>query len=179
MALNERLETAYNSRRTMKTWGTKRTSHGFFRTVRDEGWGPAFRYQVEASRSIGNNPALRAAAAILGSTLLLTGIEKKAENAERNKFYLAPLTIASWGLVLSLLIYGCGENSTDTGSEMTGVPNSGSTLAYPGDGQIVTIHLTRKQSKQVEKRRVQNAKSGGSACGMGAAMDEFPELFDQ
>ena len=143
MAISEILRHAYEDHRTDATWGTRQTSPVFFDTWHEKGLPAAVKFQIDASIPIGKHPALRAAAALLGSSLLLTGIEIKAREARKNNLAYAPLAIASWGLVLSLLRFGCGESVTIEGRSEPGT-------TYDSN-QNTTVHLTGADARIYKK----------------------------
>lgn len=138
------LQFAYNGNRP-PTWGCKETSAHFFDTWAKDGLTAAIREQTENSRDIGDNPAARAMAAILGSGLYVGAkmLERKSAvrketptlPARRALRYALPIAVA-----LPLLRYGCGESVTIEGRSEPGT-------TYDSN-QNTTVHLTGAEARE-------------------------------
>ncbi len=162
------LQFAYNGHRP-PTWGCKETSPHFFDTWAIDGLTAAIREQTENSRDIGDKPAARAMAAILGSGLYVGAkmLERKSAvrketptlPARRALRYALPIAVA-----LPLLRYGCGESVTIEGRSQP------STYYDPNQNSVVylTGSEARKYKRYLEKHQAFTPNSDIPACGMEA-----------
>lgn len=109
------LYTGYELHRTMKTWGKPEVARQFFQTAWQSQNGLGLRDAItyafqRASEDVGDphkSPLLKTAAMILGSALLLTGIEKRmAESAGSNARNITAQLARGVGSVVLNATYG-------------------------------------------------------------------------
>lgn len=162
MGLVERIQSSYEDNRAPETWGSPSGSTEFFYNWSNNGLTYALRKFVRDHEDLGPqdfHPAVKAGMALVGATILATGVGSAVNRDTKHTKALIPVYS---GAIALLVTSGWGGSVEVYGSVEPGVP-----LSEAKDDMIMSGTFTNAEARKVHKKY-------GNRCAAEAFNEEFP-----